>query len=427
MTKKFKLTLDKTQKQVILAITFGNILEWYDFYLYIFWSPTLATLFCNDCSPSVCLLFIVALYAIGFIFRPLGGVFFGRLGDFIGRKKAFIGSLLMMSIPTFLMGFIPTYSQIGPAALFLLAFLRIAQTFPSGGELPGAFCYLYEAGQANKKFTSSFAGVGNQIGIILAALECYILKANFSEAWLSTTGWRVAFIVGGLIGSCGIFLRYKLHETKSFQELMSHHKIVKTPIRSVFQANWGRILRGISFGTMQTVCFHFISVLFPLYFFNFIGLDNLQHLIATITLLVVTTIPLPIYGWLAEKYNVKTLAIGSCLGTLLLLYPLHDAVNSLSPRYVLLTMGIMAICVACLTALWPYFLSHLFPTRIRYTCVGLSFNIGDGVIGGLSSLFILYFISIENIFTFFTWTAAVSCIISIASCLKIKLVDGAND
>jgi MHS family proline/betaine transporter-like MFS transporter len=420
------LTLNKVEKYVIFAVTFGNTLEWYDFYLYIFWSPILSQRFFNQDSTSANLFIIISFYAIGFIFRPLGGLFFGRLGDRIGRKKAFISSLFMMSISTFLMGFIPTYSEIGIFAPILLAVLRIVQTFPSGGELPGAFCYLYEAGHANKKFMTSFAGFGNQIGGVLAAVECYFLAKHFPVELFPNLAWRTSFIIGGLIGFCGVFLRYKLHETSSFQEIAAHHKLTRTSIWQVFQGNWGRILRGGAFGAMQTICYHFISVLFPIYFFNLSGMSSRQGLIATIILLTITTVPLPLYGLLAEKYNPARLAIASCLCMLILLYPLYAAINFPSQWYTMLVMGLIALCVSCLTAIWPYFISHLFPTRIRYTCVGLSFNIADGILGGLSSLVLLYFINIENNFNIFVLSAFIGCIITITSCFKIRLTQDDN-
>src|SRR3990167_456922 len=146
------MNLTKIQKFVILAVSFGNILEWYEIYLYVFWAPVISQLFFDHTSYSVNLLSTVSLFAIGFLVRPLGGLFFGRLGDRIGRKKAFVLSILAMIIPTFLIGILPTYHQIGFAAPFLLAILRILQTFPAGGELPGAFCYLYEnADVGNRK------------------------------------------------------------------------------------------------------------------------------------------------------------------------------------------------------------------------------------------------------------------------------------
>ncbi len=420
MTNYINLSLTKIQKYVIFAITLGNVLEWYDFYLYIFWSKTLSTVFFREGNASINLIFIIGFFAVGFIFRPLGGLFFGRLGDKIGRKKTFIICLFLMSVPTFLMGFLPGYSQIGIYAPIFLAILRIGQTFPSGGELPGAFCYLYEAGAKNKKFVTSFAGMGNQIGIILAALECLLLEKILPEEIFSDIGWRVSFIVGGLIGMGGIFLRYRLHETSSFHEIVVHHKIVKASIRTVISKNWKKLLRGISFGTMQTLSFHFISILFPLYFLKLRKEDDSLDLIATAVLLCVATVPLPIYGLLAEKYGVSRLAVISCLCLMLLLYPLHVTLKHSEPWNAMIVMGLIALCIACFTAIWPYFLSHLFPTHIRYTCVGLSFNITDGIFGGISSLLSLYLINIKNNFTAVIWIIFLGCIVSLFSCAKIK-------
>jgi MFS transporter, MHS family, proline/betaine transporter len=415
------LKLNKVQKFVLLAISIGNILEAYDIYLYIFWAPTLSLLFFEQGETSG-LFSSIALFAIGFIFRPLGGLFFGRIGDRIGRKKAFILSLIFLAIPTFLTGFVPTYSQIGIFAPILLVILRILQIFPSGGELPGAFCYLYEnAGPGNKKFMSSFAGVGNQIGIALAVIECFLLKTFFSEESLSDWGWRLSFIVGGFIGLGGFFLRYKLHETKLFEEIAIHHKVAKEPLLTIIGRFWQKLLRGFAFGAAQTISFHFITILFPIYFFQFYRINDSQGLLSTLIFLIATTIPLPIFGLLAEKYGVKRLAIGSCLLMLCLLYPIHYSIHFLVPAYTLTLLGLFTLCLTCLTALWPYFLTHLFSTRVRYTCVGLSFNISDGVLGGLSSLFALYFLEPEKNLSTFIWMASISCILSIISCLKISL------
>ena len=217
MRKSF--ILDRVQRYVVLCVSLGNTLEWYDAYLYIFWAPTLSVLFFGEDSVSHRLFSVIAFFAIGYIIRPLGGVFFGRFGDQQGRRKAFIASMVCMAAATFAIGCLPTYSQAGVFAPLLLAICRIAQTFPSGGELPGAFCYLYEnANKNNKKFMSSFAGVSNQIGIAIAALECYLLKRHLPEDLFIHSGWRASFMLGGLIGLGSIFLRYWLHETKMFQQ-----------------------------------------------------------------------------------------------------------------------------------------------------------------------------------------------------------------
>jgi MFS transporter, MHS family, proline/betaine transporter len=264
-----------------------------------------------------------------------------------------------------------------------------------------------------------------QVGL-LAALECYFLQNYFSDKNFSNWGWRISFMIGGLIGLLGFILRYRLHETKLFQEMVSHHKMAQESVWNIFREYWKGIIRGISFGTAQTVSFHFISVLFPILFFHLSGISDHQSLVATLVLLIITTIPLPIYGLLAEKYDVKYLAIAACLLMISLLYPLYISIRFFSPWNALLMMGLFSIILTCLTALWPYFISHLFPTRVRYTCVGLSFNISDGCIGGLSTLFILYFFNIKKDLISFIWIALAGCIISILSCVKLKSSKGEN-
>ena len=144
----------KTQKWVIFAVTIGNFLEWYEIYLYVYWAPILSKLFfVSDDVTSLMDLF--AIFGVGFLARPIGGLFFGRLGDWVGRRKALILSILMMIIPTFFTGLMPTRAQVGIAAPILLTIMRICQSFPAGGELPGAFCYLYEIAPPQKrKFVS---------------------------------------------------------------------------------------------------------------------------------------------------------------------------------------------------------------------------------------------------------------------------------
>lgn len=242
--KKVKISISDIQKRVIGTISLGNVLEWYDFYLFVFWTSSISDLFLPENPPFHPMVFMMSLFVLGFAARPFGGWYFGRLGDRIGRQKAFMRSLIIMTGSTALMGFLPTYEQVGIIAPILLVILRLGQTFPSGGELPGAFCYLYEADSNNKIFTTSFAGLGNQIGIILAAAECLLLKKLFPEDLLHTIGWRISFFVGGLLGGCGIFLRSHLHETHAFEQLSGHHKIHPTHLKQLVKEYWGRMVRG---------------------------------------------------------------------------------------------------------------------------------------------------------------------------------------
>jgi MHS family proline/betaine transporter-like MFS transporter len=195
------------QSQIVLAVTFGNILEWFEIYLFVYWAPTLSGVFFDFDSALLNLTSIFLIFGIGFIARPLGAIFFGHLGDMIGRKKSFLLSITVMTIPTFLMGFLPTYAQVGIWSPILLGILRLLQSFPAGGESPGAFCYLYEnADSGNQKFMTSWGGFGNQIGTILSVVESILMEKFLPLDFLLSWGWRISFFTGGLIGLLGIYL-----------------------------------------------------------------------------------------------------------------------------------------------------------------------------------------------------------------------------
>ena len=251
----------KKQRNVILAVTFGNLLEWYEIYLYVYWSPVIAKLFFPPEAEKINLSRTFLIFAVGFLARPLGGLFFGRLGDSIGRKKAFILSLVMMTIPTILTGFLPTYGQVGILAPVFLTCIRFLQSFPAGGELPGAICYLYECSEIHRRrYSCSWAFFGVLSGLLFSTTECFILEILLSQKDLITWGWRISFLFGGIIGLCGVLVRSRLHETPLYQEMAKHSQIVKEPIFRVLYEYRKVLFRGILFWCFNSAAAFFITV-----------------------------------------------------------------------------------------------------------------------------------------------------------------------
>ncbi len=411
----------KKQGSVILAVTIGNILEWYEIYLYIFWSPIISQLFFDTGSPSANLINTFLLFALGFLARPLGGLFFGRLGDRIGRKKALILSITIMTVPTFLMGLLPTYAQIGIFSPILLGVLRLLQSFPGGGELPGAFCYLYESAEPKRRrFMTSWGSVGNQIGILISILECFLLEKLLSHEDLITWGWRLSFLVGGLIGLFGFCLRSRLHETPLYIDMEKHKTISKAPILSVLNKYKYGIFLGILFCAVDATSFYALSTLFPVYFEKILGTTYSQNLIITILLLLLTTIPLPFLGMLGDKFSNKKMLIASVIGIIILLYPLSYAISQTS-LFLIGVIGVFFVLFCtCITALLPYLLTDLFPTNVRFTCVGVSFNIVDSIVGGFTPVTALYLLGYTHKESSFNLIILVSAIISLCSYFYIK-------
>lgn len=380
--------IDFTKKErctIVLAVSIGNMLEWYEIYLYVYWAPIISRLFFPNSTNIKGLIFTYLLFGLGFLARPLGGIFFGRLGDIIGRKKSLLLSLAIMIFPTFVTGFLPTYNQIGHWAPCLLALMRILQAFPAGGGLPGAFCFLYESARPDKrKFMSSWAAVGFQTGIWMSTIEYFLMEYYLPPESLSTWGWRVSFIIGGVIGFLGLCLRYRLHETPLYKEMHQHEKVVKESLQEVFSKHKHALVTGGLYCIFNSASFYLISVNFPMYFSHVFGMNSHFSLVVTAILLLFITVPLPFFGVLVQKYNHKTILLASTVLSMILLYPLYHAMNSTSALYLGIIMCAFCVLFTCISAIIPYIICEIFPIYSRFTCVAVSFNFVDAIIGGFT-------------------------------------------
>ncbi|MCX6989637.1 MAG: MFS transporter [Chlamydiae bacterium] len=411
----------KERRSIVLAVSVGNLLEWYEIYLYVYWAPIISKLFFHCSSDLMGLIYTYLIFGLGFLARPLGGVFFGRLGDRIGRKKAMILSLVIMIFPTFITGLLPTFKQIGHFAPCILALMRILQAFPAGGELPGAACYLYESARRdNRKYLSSWSSVGFQMGILLSTLECFFLERFLPTKDLLEWGWRVSFLVGGLIGLLGLFLRCKLHETPLFQEMVKHEKVVREPLISVFRKNKVNLFRASFFCVLNSASFYLITVNFPMYFSQIFASNSRLGLIVTSVILLIITLPLPFFGVLAEKYSYKKMLIYSTIGSILLLFPLYLAMNSASLLLMSITVFFFSLLFACISAIIPYAICDVFPTYSRFTCVGVSFNVVDALIGGFTPAIALVLLRTTGNRGSICWFLFACALISLFSYFKIK-------
>lgn len=406
---------------VVFAVTLGNLLEWYEIYLYVYWAPIISRLFFNSTSDLVNLTNTFLIFGMGFLARPLGGIFFGRIGDLLGRKKSLILSITMMIIPTFVTGFLPGQAAIGFMAPVILGIMRILQSFPAGGELPGAFCYLYETSHLrHRRFMCSWGAFGFQVGILIATLECFLLERYLNPQALLEWGWRLSFIIGGLIGIVGLYLRYKLHETPLYREMLTHEQVVKESIPTVLTKHKKGIFMGILFCSLNSSAFYLLTVNFPVYFGEVLGTSYANNLMLTTILLLLITIPLPFYGKLADHYSNKRLLVGSTLGIIALLAPLYFAIVYKS----LLFMGIIIIIFSqfftMLSTLIPYILADQFVTRVRFTCVGLSFNLADAIIGGFTPVAALYLLNKTENEASFCWFLTFFAVVSLVAFALMK-------
>src|SRR3989475_1675899 len=205
---------------VITASSAGTVVEWYDFYLYATLAPFFAPIFFPSDNPTASLLAAFATYAAGFLVRPFGAVFFGALGDIIGRKYTFLVTITVMGIATVLVGFLPTYAQIGVIAPIILVVLRLAQGLALGGEYGGAAIYVAEHAPDNKRgLYTSWIQTTATVGFFLALAVILIFRVNMSAADFASVGWRYPFILGAALLAVAIYIRIRLQETPLFARL----------------------------------------------------------------------------------------------------------------------------------------------------------------------------------------------------------------
>lgn len=415
------LRLKKEQTSIILTISFGNILEWFEIYSYAYLAPILARVFFNFETPLLNLLSSFAIFGSGFLTRPFGAIIFGRLGDLLGRKRAFILSITVMTIPTFLMGCLPTYSQWGIFAPLFLVALRLLQSIPAAGEVPGSICYLYEnSDEKNKKFITSWAGVGNQIGAILGVVETFAMDQFMSDDFLMSWGWRISFWSGGVIGLFGIYLRSNLFETPQFEKLKKHHRLDRETIVEVISKYKGKIGIGVAFGVINAATFYFLATYVPTYFTKVLGLSDGKNIFISLLILVLTTVLLPVFGLIGDRLNVRVLMVSCASLIIALLYPLYISIESSNMFWISVIGLFYIIPITCISALLAYLLAHLFPTSVRFTGVGLAWNIADGIFGGFTPAIALLLLQNTANQAAFCWFILTCATVSLFAYFKIR-------
>jgi len=377
----------------ILAVCFGSLLEWYEVFLYVYWAPLISKLFFGADTEAMNLLHSLFIFMVGFWARPLGGIIFGRIGDLLCRKHSLILSIVIMIFPTLGMGLLPTYGQIGVLAPICFAILRFLQALPSGGELPGAFCYLYEYAPPGRKcYMTSWGAVGSQIGIAISLIESKWIEYIFPTADLLEWGWRLSFIIGSFIALLGFFLRTKLHETPLYQQMEQRHEKLKTSIFQIIRRYRRSIGMGIALCLFTASGFYILCVTFPIYISSIFNIGQ-NSLITGLAILLLGPIFFPFFGFLGDRFNNKKILIASTITMILLLYPLYFTTAHSYKTAAAILLFVFILCLSALLALMPYRFVVLFPTPVRFTGVGISFNIVDGVLGSSITMIAFYFMN----------------------------------
>jgi MFS transporter, MHS family, proline/betaine transporter len=367
-------------KKVVISGMVGNALEWYDYALYAQFAPIIAQHFLPDSDIRDILTF--AVFAAGFIVRPLGGIFFGHIGDRLGRRTALVIGILTMAIPTAGIGLLPSYESIGILAPILLVIIRLVQGFSLGGEFSGCIAYIVEhaplkhrglAGSAS--FISMCAGM--LFGVATANSCSYFMEAEDLVSW----GWRLPFIAGLFIGGVGLYIRSHLSESPLYKAAKQSGGLSPTPLYETIVKYWLQLIIAIGIYVTVTAPFYTATVFIENFMKN-IGYDCTQSAIVASIILVTMIIVLPISAAISDKIGRRPVLVGGILLIITLTYPIFIALGSMNYQAAVISQIVFASIIAFYMGPVPTLLVEIFPTRVRFTGVALSYNLSAAIFGG---------------------------------------------
>jgi MFS family permease len=390
-------TQDYKIPQVITAASAGTVIDWYDFYIFGSVSPIIAPLFFPANDPLTSFLVTLLTFWIGFAVRPFGAIVFGRIGDIVGRKYAFLVTLLMMGLATTAIGFVPTYAQIGAAAPLILVGLRILQGLALGGEYGGAAIYVAEHAPDDKRgLYTSWIQTTATVGLFVALAVILPIRLSMSPEDFQSWGWRIPFVLSIFLVAMSLYIRLKLRESPLYTALKGAGRTSRSPLKESFASKANAKLVALAlFGAVagQGVVWY-TGQFYALFFLQTVLKLDIRdaNIIVGVALLLGTPFFI-VFGWLSDKIGRKKIMMAGCLLAIVTYYPIYLAMNSFSPTNdpptpaspVVLTLlvFIQVVYVTMVYAPIAAFLVELFPARIRYTSLSVPYHIGNGVIGGL--------------------------------------------
>jgi MHS family proline/betaine transporter-like MFS transporter len=372
------------RRRAIIASAVGNFLELFDFAIYGFLAIPLGANFFPSNDPLISLLSSFATFGVGFIMRPVGAVVIGIYGDRKGRKAALSLTIVMMAAATGVVGLLPSYSSIGVAAPILLVLCRMVQGFATGGEWGGAAAFLVEHSPDKRRgLVSSLQQIGNHLGGVVGSSLVAALAFSLSHQDYLSWGWRIPFILGLLVGPIGFYLRARVADTPTFRKAVVEKRVERTPLRSAFTLFGGRIASA----TMISIIGTTTNFVFTIYLMNFA--IQQQHLPADLALLSLTLshtlliVMLPGVGWLSDKVGRKPLMLIMSFGFVFASYPMFRALTE-SPS--VLTLFVVQFSYSLLQVFYTGtiapVLAELFPTRVRFTGLSVSYGLAVTLFGG---------------------------------------------
>jgi MFS transporter, MHS family, proline/betaine transporter len=381
--------IQRSQWRVIILSSLGGALEFYDFVIYSMFAQYIGAAFFPASSELVSLMYSYFVFAVGYLARPLGGIVFSHFGDKYGRRRVFIVSILSMSLATTCMGLLPTQASLGTTAAVLMVLLRLIQGFSLGGELPGAITFVVESAPRTAGFAAGFIFFCVNSGVALASLLSLMVHELLAEPQIAQWGWRIGFLFGGILGLVSFWLRLSLHETPEFQLLRKN--AAKRPFMELIRSHPAQVLIGIS-AMIATAGFNGLLFAMPAFLPRVMGYSAVEAIQAQNICLVILSIGLLTAAWLGDRIPRRWILGTGGLALCALSFPFFMAAANHSVGLFVLFAG-AGLAASLVNGPMSAVAADLFPTRIRFSGVAVSFNLAFSIFSGIAPLAATYLVA----------------------------------
>jgi MHS family proline/betaine transporter-like MFS transporter len=408
-----------TRRKTALAVGIGNFMEWFDFAVYGFFASIIGKLFFPESTPILSLLSAFAVFAVGFIMRPLGAFILGPIGDKQGRKAALVWSVLLMGGATTVMGLLPTYAVAGLLAPILLVLLRCVQGIAAGGEWSGSAAYLVESAPNNKRglYASLISGTA-ALAFIVGSFVALGLSSAMSPEDLSGWGWRLPFLLAAPMSLAGLYIRMKLGDTPVFEGLKSEERLAEAPLVKAGTKGLKPILITFAFSSVSGLGIYYLATYMNNHLTTSLGLDRVSALALSGVGLFVYMLMCPAAGILSDRYGRRSLNILGTVGFVVLSIPAFLLMATGNGIAIVAGLILLGACQALCSVTNVVLLVELFPASTRSSGSALGYNLGLAFVAGPGPLIAAALANATATSTSAAWYMVVIALIALPILLK---------
>ncbi|PKW16407.1 MFS transporter [Saccharopolyspora spinosa] len=385
MTTTTRTTTAPNVRQTAVAGSAGMFIEFYEYGIYGSFAPVISTVFFPKSGGGTGLLLTYGIFAVTFLFRPLGGVILGMIGDRVGRRSALLLSLTIITISTTLIGVVPGYEVLGLAAPVLLLLFRLAQGFSAGGEVAAAVTLVGEHAPTGKRaFCISFVQAASFGALLVGTLLGVVLTGTLSEDALHSWGWRIPFLVALPLGLVGVWIRRKVSEPPAFEQLRQTDELATHPVKDAFRSgdNRRRLLMAAALPLLNSVGYYVLFNYLPTYLSKQLKFGSSASFTITSIGLMALIAAIPVAARLSDKFGRRPVLISSGIIMTVVAYPAYLVMGQGSFALAVLGIVVLAVIFAGHTGVIHTALMELFPTSVRTTSYSIGYNIGLAIFGG---------------------------------------------